>query len=166
MERFLPSRGASGYGVLSNIFKRHLQSNGFEGQVQLKHNFFASKIVPKHRQSPVLFIHGLLASRRTYHSFVKRKDFVPDREVYTIDLRNHGESPHAQRMDIPTLASDVLAFLDGQGLEQISLVGHSLGGKVTYRRCAKWIRRKTDSGVKETALSRATWLSWAGSRYP
>mmetsp|Transcript_4095 Transcript_4095/g.17102 ORF Transcript_4095/g.17102 Transcript_4095/m.17102 type:complete len:149 (+) Transcript_4095:110-556(+) len=116
MERFLTSRGPSRVGGWSSIFKRFLQSNGFEGQVQLQHHFFTSKVAPKHKQIPVLFIHGLLASGRTYRSFVKRKDFVPEREVYTIDLRNHGESPHAQRMDIRTLASDVLAFLDGQGL--------------------------------------------------
>mmetsp|Transcript_4094 Transcript_4094/g.17099 ORF Transcript_4094/g.17099 Transcript_4094/m.17099 type:complete len:118 (+) Transcript_4094:110-463(+) len=75
MERFLTSRGPSRVGGWSSIFKRFLQSNGFEGQVQLQHHFFTSKVAPKHKQIPVLFIHGLLASGRTYRSFVKRKDF-------------------------------------------------------------------------------------------
>lgn len=50
--------------------------------------------------------------------------------VYTLDLRNHGLSPHAPVHTYETMVEDVRAFIEDQSLEPVILIGHSMGGKV------------------------------------
>lgn len=50
--------------------------------------------------------------------------------VYTLDLRNHGSSPHSEVMDYSSMANDVLEFCRVQNLSNVTLLGHSMGGKV------------------------------------
>jgi esterase len=50
-----------------------------------------------------------------------------------VDLRNHGTSFHSDEMSYPQQAADVLALLDALALDQVSLVGHSMGGKVAMQ---------------------------------
>ena len=49
--------------------------------------------------------------------------------VYAIDLRNHGTSPHIDALDYPSMASDIIRFLSEHALRDVTLIGHSLGGK-------------------------------------
>lgn len=46
-----------------------------------------------------------------------------------VDLRNHGESDHHQSMTYADMANDLLRFIDVRELEQITLIGHNIGGK-------------------------------------
>ncbi|MBK1857934.1 alpha/beta fold hydrolase [Cerasicoccus arenae] len=80
---------------------------------------------------PLVLIHGLLGSSRNWVS--AGKALTDKHEVFAIDLRNHGDSPHRGSMDYAELASDVLGFLDEHNLEGVHLLGHSLGGKVAMR---------------------------------
>lgn len=50
--------------------------------------------------------------------------------MFGVDLRNHGDSPHASDMDYALMAQDVAAFLQEQSLRPCTVVGHSMGGKV------------------------------------
>ncbi|MBI1316226.1 alpha/beta fold hydrolase [bacterium] len=52
------------------------------------------------------------------------------RGVHVLDLRNHGHSPWSEEWDYPSMALDVLEYLDDRSLEQVHLLGHSMGGKV------------------------------------
>ena len=49
--------------------------------------------------------------------------------VLLVDLRNHGRSPHAERMDYPLMAADVAATIQRLGAEPCTVIGHSMGGK-------------------------------------
>ena len=80
---------------------------------------------------PVVILHGLLGSGSNWRSIARR--LAQTHRVYTPDLRNHGDSPHADGMSYPAMAEDLRAFLDGQGLDAATLIGHSMGGKVAMR---------------------------------
>ncbi|KAG9089218.1 hypothetical protein FS749_001524 [Ceratobasidium sp. UAMH 11750] len=80
--------------------------------------------------SPMLIVHGLYGSKQNWRSLSKAFARNLGRPVYTVDLRNHGDSPHAEAMDYTSLAEDILHFCQSKSLSKISLIGHSLGGKV------------------------------------
>ncbi|MBX7182717.1 MAG: alpha/beta fold hydrolase [Bacteroidia bacterium] len=76
---------------------------------------------------PLVIIHGLFGSLDNWASLAKR--FSSHFQVFTIDQRNHGLSPHTSDFTIELLSNDLLHFLQQQQLEQVHLLGHSLGGK-------------------------------------
>lgn len=77
---------------------------------------------------PVFIIHGLLGSSRNWSSFSKK--LSESFQVVTLDLRNHGQSGHADTMTYADMASDILALMEDFGMERASFIGHSMGGKV------------------------------------
>jgi esterase len=81
--------------------------------------------------SPVLILHGLLGSARNWTSIAK--ELAASHRVFALDLRNHGRSPWAPTMSFDEMAGDVAAFIERQDLGAVTLIGHSLGGKVAMR---------------------------------
>ncbi|KAG5919671.1 hypothetical protein E4U53_003968, partial [Claviceps sorghi] len=81
------------------------------------------------RQPPILFLHGLFGSKKNNRGISKvlARDIGVD--VYALDLRNHGESPHDPRHDYHAMAEDVSAFIQDQKLKTVTLIGHSMGAK-------------------------------------
>ena len=76
---------------------------------------------------PVILIHGLFGSLSNLGALAKA---LSDHYlVYSVDLRNHGESAHADQMAYPYLAADVVELMDDRGIASAALVGHSMGGK-------------------------------------
>lgn len=57
-------------------------------------------------------------------------DLAAHYEVFALDLRNHGRSPHADEMTYAAMMDDVLEWLAEHHLEKVTLLGHSMGGKV------------------------------------
>jgi len=80
---------------------------------------------------PLVILHGLMGSSRNWQT-VGRK-LAADHEVFALDLRNHGDSPHHAEMAFPALCRDLETWRQRQGLERFLLLGHSLGGKVAMR---------------------------------
>lgn len=78
---------------------------------------------------PLIVLHGLLGSSRNW--LTTGGDLAAEREVWALDLRNHGKSPHAAEMTYAAMVGDVLAWMDARGLHQVELMGHSMGGKVS-----------------------------------
>ncbi len=77
---------------------------------------------------PLVILHGLLGSSDNWQT-LSRTVFAERFDVFTVDLRNHGRSPHSAVFDYPTMVDDLAAFLDARGLESAHLLGHSMGGK-------------------------------------
>lgn len=50
-------------------------------------------------------------------------------DVYSLDLRNHGDSPHNTRHDTVAMASDVELFIKDHKLHKPIIIGHSMGAK-------------------------------------
>ncbi|AMD01180.1 alpha/beta fold hydrolase [Halomonas chromatireducens] len=78
--------------------------------------------------TPLFVVHGLLGSADNWRSHVKQ--WQEYRRVVSVDLRNHGRSPHVQGMSYTAMAQDLLALMDRLNIERAHLLGHSMGGKV------------------------------------
>lgn len=78
---------------------------------------------------PLLILHGLFGQSDNWNTLAKRfgdNGF----EVYTIDLRNHGLSPHSEEWNYEVMADDIKEFITEHTLQDPILLGHSMGGKV------------------------------------
>ncbi len=80
---------------------------------------------------PLLILHGLFGSLGNWgwHS----KQLAESFSVYGVDLRNHGDSPHSERLDYQVMAEDVRQLIERLGLDSCSIIGHSMGGKVAMQ---------------------------------
>ncbi|KAK1979701.1 Alpha/Beta hydrolase protein [Colletotrichum cereale] len=88
-----------------------------------------SKPAPGLTPSPIIFLHGLFGSKKNNRSISKVLARDLGRPVYALDLRNHGESPHDRQHDYFHMADDIAGFIDQHGLEQPTIIGHSMGAK-------------------------------------
>lgn len=77
---------------------------------------------------PVVILHGLFGSAENWQTIARLLGGAY--HVVAVDLRNHGESPHAPGMSYSAMAADVIETIDGIGIDSVHLVGHSMGGKV------------------------------------
>ena len=76
---------------------------------------------------PVIILHGLLGSLDNWQGIAKQ--LGEHFQVFIIDQRNHGRSPHSDEFSYQILVDDVLEFMKQQGVEQAHFIGHSMGGK-------------------------------------
>jgi pimeloyl-ACP methyl ester carboxylesterase len=94
------------------------------------------------RGLPILFIHGFPLSRAIWQPQIEAlsKNF----RVIAPDLRGHGESEApAGVYDMNTFADDLKALLEERQCGPAVLVGHSMGGYISfafYRRCPQKVR--------------------------
>ncbi len=79
--------------------------------------------------SPLLLVHGLGAGWRSWTPILD--ELARHREVIAIDLPGFGETPPLPGdVSIATLADSVADFIREQGLEGVSTVGQSMGGRI------------------------------------
>lgn len=90
----------------------------------------------KYKSSQALVIaHGLFASKENWRSLAKRINDQTKLKVYTVDLRNHGDSrPYMPNMTYNDMANDLENFvnkivIEKDQVDHITLMGHSMGGK-------------------------------------
>lgn len=77
---------------------------------------------------PLVILHGLFGSGKNWQSHARQ--FADHFQVFTVDLRNHGESFHADEMNYSVMAVDVALLLYRLELSDCDILGHSMGGKV------------------------------------
>lgn len=78
---------------------------------------------------PVIILHGLFGSSKNWATIAK--ELSPTNQVYCLDLRNHGDSPHALSHNLRDMADDVYEFIVDNSISNPILIGHSMGGLVT-----------------------------------
>ncbi len=81
--------------------------------------------------NPLVILHGLFGTLDNWGGQVKA--LSEHFQVYAVDLRNHGLSPWNAQMDYPSMRDDLVEFLDDHQLDQIMLLGHSMGGKAAMQ---------------------------------
>lgn len=77
---------------------------------------------------PVLLIHGLFGSLDNLG--VLARGLKDDRPLIQVDVRNHGLSPRSEEMNYAVMAQDMFDTLDAHGIDRVSVIGHSMGGKI------------------------------------
>jgi len=103
---------------------------------------------PASHLHPIVITHGVLGSRAGWSSIAKghffccssivlapllTPHFLPPaltrmtgRAAYTVDLRNHGDSPHSPEMSHEDMAQDFEQFFEENQIRQPVFIGHSL----------------------------------------
>ncbi len=80
---------------------------------------------------PMIILHGLFGFSDNWQTHAKRlADYY---HVFLVDLRNHGHSAWSDEFSYDIMAQDVLELINDYLLEDVVLVGHSMGGKVAMR---------------------------------
>jgi 3-oxoadipate enol-lactonase len=79
---------------------------------------------------PLVLLHALGETGADWDGVVRV--FAEHWRVYAVDLRGHGESPWPGEYSLELMRDDVLALLDALDLDDVDLVGHSLGGFVAH----------------------------------
>ena len=76
---------------------------------------------------PIVILHGLFGSSDNWLTQAK---LLSERfKIITVDLRNHGQSPHDEQFDYESMVADLQEFFDDHQLAKATLIGHSMGGK-------------------------------------
>lgn len=77
---------------------------------------------------PFVILHGFLGMSDNWKTLGTQFSEV-GYEVHMLDLRNHGKSFHSNDFSYQDMANDVKNYCDFHKLENILLLGHSMGGK-------------------------------------
>ena len=81
--------------------------------------------------TPLIILHGFLGSLDNWQTVSPR---LSSRfTVFTVDLRNHGLSPHDETINYDVMSHDVFEFLEQHSLPSVHIAGHSMGGKVAMQ---------------------------------
>ncbi len=80
---------------------------------------------------PLIILHGLYGASDNW--FTLSKEWAEYYDVISVDLRNHGQSPHSPNHNYEVLSRDVVELMDDLGLKKAVVLGHSMGGKVAMK---------------------------------
>ena len=80
---------------------------------------------------PLLITHGMSGSKEGWRGIADRlnKELLPYRTVYTIDARNHGQSPWTDHHTYDLMTEDLQELCKDLGISKASFLGHSMGGR-------------------------------------
>lgn len=80
---------------------------------------------------PLIILHGLFGSLDNWTSI--SKVLGEHYEVFLVDARNHGKSPHSDVFNYDAMADDLYAFLLHHNITDPIIIGHSMGGKTAMQ---------------------------------
>ena len=78
--------------------------------------------------TPLLILHGFLGMSDNWKTHGKNLAEL-GYEVHLVDQRNHGHSFHSDAFSYEVMVEDLKAYCSEKGLNEIILLGHSMGGK-------------------------------------
>ena len=80
---------------------------------------------------PVILMHGLFGSADNLGSFARALSATY--RVISVDMRNHGRSPHDTSMRYSDMSEDIIQLLDRLAIDKTRIFGHSMGGKAAMQ---------------------------------
>ena len=84
---------------------------------------------------PLIILHGLFGSLDNWVTLAKR--FGEHYQVFIVDQRNHGQSPHSDDMNYTLMADDLIDFIATNNITNPTVLGHSMGGKTAMMAALK-----------------------------
>jgi len=81
---------------------------------------------------PFVILHGFLGMSDNWKTLGMRWSEV-GYEVHLLDQRNHGRSFHSDEFSYHVMVEDLKRYCEEHNLEEIILLGHSMGGKVAMQ---------------------------------
>ncbi len=81
---------------------------------------------------PLLILHGFLGMSDNWKT-LGMKYANQGLQVHLIDQRNHGKSFHSEDFDYDILAEDLKHYIQQYKLEDVIIMGHSMGGKTAMQ---------------------------------
>lgn len=79
----------------------------------------------------LVILHGLMGMLDNWQG--PAKYYAEYFDVIIVDARNHGHSDHSTDMSYEVMMDDLLELLDDLQLDQVHLLGHSMGGKTVMK---------------------------------
>ncbi|QCR24286.1 alpha/beta fold hydrolase [Pontibacter sp. SGAir0037] len=98
---------------------------------------------------PLLILHGLFGTLDNWQTLAKR--LAENYNVFLVDLRNHGRSPHSDVHNYDAMAADVLELIDDLQISTPAIMGHSMGGKAAMHFALTYPTRLTKLIVVDIA---------------
>ncbi|MDR2125476.1 MAG: alpha/beta fold hydrolase [Prevotellaceae bacterium] len=75
----------------------------------------------------IIILHGLYGCSDNWVSVAR--NLSQTNQVFSVDLRNHGRSPHSAEHSYEAMCSDMAEFVKYQEIEKPVIIGHSMGGR-------------------------------------
>jgi pimeloyl-ACP methyl ester carboxylesterase len=79
----------------------------------------------------LIILHGLFGMLDNWHTI--GNTLSANYQVWLIDQRNHGKSPHSDDFNYEILAEDLKHFFEQQYIVRAHVMGHSMGGKTAMQ---------------------------------
>ena len=101
---------------------------------------------------PLVILHGLFGTSDNWQTHAKKLGEYY--RVILVDQRNHGHSPWSEDFTYEHLAEDLERLILHLGIDQFTLIGHSMGGKTAMYYSQKYPTRLekmviVDIGIKQ-----------------
>lgn len=77
---------------------------------------------------PLLILHGFLGMSDNWKT-LGAKYAAEGFQVHALDMRNHGRSLHSENFTYKAMVQDILDYCEGNNLDKVNILGHSMGGK-------------------------------------
>lgn len=80
---------------------------------------------------PLIILHGLMGMLDNWQG--PAKYYSNHFDTIIVDARNHGHSPHSQEFNYQVMMDDLAELLDDLFLDEVHILGHSMGGKIAMK---------------------------------
>lgn len=87
--------------------------------------------------SPFIILHGFLGMGDNWKTLGRRFADLGF-QVHLVDQRNHGRSTHSNEFNYDLMAQDLLEYINSNTLDEVTLLGHSMGGKTAMNFAASY----------------------------
>ena len=81
-------------------------------------------------QKTNFIFHGLFGRAKNWHSIALRISSITNGLFVVFDLRNHGDNKPSSEISYSLMVKDIYEFIQRKNISKISIIGHSMGGKL------------------------------------